>query len=370
MSTPTPTRPAPAGRRPLVRRALAGIAMAGLLASTGGCSVGDDTITVTAQFRTTSGLFVGNDVGILGVTVGTVTEIEPRGEVVDVTLEIGPDADLPATAGAVVASRSVATDRYVEMTPAFADGPRLEDGAVIPVERTRTPVEFDEVLETLRTFSDGLRGPDGNADTLNRLLEVGAETLDGRGQQINETITQFAAAAEALSGNTDDVAGTIVDLDELTTLLATNQDTINEFLTSVTEATELFAAEQDNFGDSLVALSNALEALGRFSVENRASIVNTTRGLTDVLENLVEHRAQLEETIEILPLAFRNVGDAVGDNNRVLVKLPPQYFSPVQPVTEALCQSLADLPLDICQQLGTSPDLLALLGDLRELLQP
>ncbi|MDF9715388.1 MCE family protein [Nocardioides sp. ChNu-153] len=359
------------GGRSRLRARTAALLAGGVLLSTGGCSVGDDgMIEVTAQFTTTSGLFVGNDVGVLGVPIGTVTEIEPRGEVVDVTLEIEPDADLPASAGALVMSRSVATDRYVEMTPAFADGPRLEDGAVIPVERTRTPIEFDEVLETLRTFSDGLRGPDGNADTLNRLLEIGAGTLNGRGAQLNETIRQFAQAADSLSANSDDIAGTIGDLDDLTTLLAENQGTINEFLLSVTEATELFAAEQDNFEASLVALSDALAALGRFSVENRSAIATTTRGLTGVLENLAAHRAQLEETIEIGPMAFTNVGDAVTDENRLLVKLPPQYFSPVQPVTEALCGALASLPLDVCAQLGTSPDLLALLRQLGGLLTP
>lgn len=365
------TTPATAGTWARARHAVSAVVLGGLLVATGGCSVvGDGPVTVTAQFASTSGLFVGNDVGVLGVAVGSVTEIEPKGDHVDVTLEIDADQELPATVGAVIASRSVATDRYVEMTPAFAEGPPLEDGAVIPVERTAAPVEFDEVLETLRTFSEGLRGPDGNADTLNQLLEVGAETLTGRGTQINETIQEFAVAAESLSGNSDDIAGTITDLDQLTSTLAANQDTINEFLTSVTDATELFASEQDNIGASLVALSDALEAIARFSVDNRAALASTSRGLTDVLANINEHRTALEQTIEIAPLTFQNVGDTVGDNNRLLTKLPPQYFSPAQPLTEALCRSLADIPLDVCAQLGTSPDILALLTQLGDLLTP
>ncbi|MDT9592479.1 MCE family protein [Nocardioides zeae] len=355
-----------------LRTALSAVALGGVLLSTGGCSVGGEgPLTVTAQFATTSGLFVGNDVGVLGVSIGTVTEIEPQGDLVEVTLEIDADQSLPATAGAVIASRSVATDRYIEITPAFEEGPRLEDGAVIPVERTAAPVEFDEVLETLQTFSDGLRGPDGEADTLNRLLEVGASTLQGRGTQINETIQEFATAASSLSGSSGDIAGTITDLDELTTVLAENETTIDQFFTSVTDATELFAAEQDNFGASLVALSDALNAIARFSVDNRAAIVNTSEGLTDVLANLLEHRAALEETIEVLPLAMRNTGDVVGDNNRVLVKLPPQYFSPAQALTEPLCSALTDtLGIGLCEQLGTSPDLLALLRQIGGLLQP
>ena len=124
---------------------LALVAVLVLLAT--GCvpdAVRGEKITVTAYFADSAGLFVGNDVGVLGVPIGKVTDIEPDGDRVKVTMEIDADRAVPADAGAVVVARSVATDRYVELTPVYDGGEKLTDGAEIDVERTASPVDFDE----------------------------------------------------------------------------------------------------------------------------------------------------------------------------------------------------------------------------------
>ena len=150
--------------------AVIGVAMIVLVLTT----VGGGPTEVVAEFTDSAGLFVGNEVGIRGVKVGEVTGIEPRGSVVEVTLRLDEGIELPASAGAVVVSRSVATDRYIEMTPAVGDGPRMADGARIPLERTRTPVEFDDVVASLGEFSEGLLGKDREGKALRALLAEGA----------------------------------------------------------------------------------------------------------------------------------------------------------------------------------------------------
>jgi virulence factor Mce-like protein len=327
---------------------------------TGGCSPLDsDRIRVTALFDDSSGLFVGNDVGILGVPVGRVTSIEPRGTVVAVELEL-EQADVPATAGAVVVARSVATDRYVELTPAFDDGPRMEDGAVIPLERTRTPVEFDEVLASLQDFSRGLRGPDGNARNVTRLLASGAEALAGRGADANQTLKRLAGAAAALSDHRGDIVGTVDELDQLTQLLAANRAVVDQFIVSVADATDLFADERRSFGRALSSLSRALHSLAGFVRENRVQLRSSMQGLTRVTDDLLEHEAELAESLEVLPVTFQNTGLAVDGHQRLDVKLPMRYLSPEQRITEPFC---AALPAALCNELGTDPDIGDLLGN-------
>lgn len=324
----------------------------------------DDSIRVTALFDDSAGLFAGNDVGVLGVPVGEVERVTPRGEVVEVALRIDDGVAVSARAGAVVVARSVATDRYVELTPAFSGGAKMADGATIPIDRTRTPVEFDEVLGSLRSFSAGMLGRRGDAGSLRRLLRAGAETLDGRGAATRATIGDLATAADSLAGHSDEIVGTISDLDDLTSLLAADRAVVDDFVRSVADATDLFADERHALGRSLTALGRALRSLSTFVEENRDYLRRDLGGLTVVVERLLDRERELAETVEVLPLTMRNIGDAIGANRRLDVKIPTTDLSPVPQVTGPVC---AALPV-VCHQLGTDPDLGELLNAVLEFL--
>ena len=65
----------------MTRIAKLGVALAMVIGATTGCGiVGGGSTEITAVFKDTAGLFLGNDVGVLGVRVGKVTKIEPQGE--------------------------------------------------------------------------------------------------------------------------------------------------------------------------------------------------------------------------------------------------------------------------------------------------
>jgi len=106
------------------------------------------------QFQDAVGLFVGNDVAVLGLKVGSVTAIRAEGTHVLVDMSIDPGVKLPANVGAVTMSPSVVTDRRVELTPVFRGGPTMRDGDLIPMDRTHVPVEIDRLF----TAADRLTG--------------------------------------------------------------------------------------------------------------------------------------------------------------------------------------------------------------------
>lgn len=214
----------------LTRHRVVGAVVTALsLLGLGGCAPFPDGPTeVSAYFDDSAGLFVGNDVGVLGVPVGEVTKIEPAGDKVKVTFEVtDQDVSIPADVGAVVVARSVATDRYIELTPVYESGDELADNATIPMGRTRTPVEWDEILAALDRFTNGLSGPSGDAGALRKLLQVGARSLNGTGETFNQTLTDVARAAGALSEHRGDLTDSIDNLAALTEVLASNREIID-----------------------------------------------------------------------------------------------------------------------------------------------
>lgn len=332
-----------------------------VLLTTGGCFAQTSPMQVTAWFDDVAGVFVDNDVAVRGVPVGRVSKITPRGDLVEVTLELDPDTSVPADAAAVIANRSVATDRYIELTPADPKGPRLADGDVIDTDRTRNPVEFDDLLATLEEVASGLSGKKP-AQAIRRLMSTSAETLRGTGTTFNDTIRTLAGAMDGLSGNRESLTGTVSELDRLTATLATNDDTVREFMTSVSDAADLLADERDNIGESIRALSAALDELNTFVRDNRTGLRSSLTGLTKVTNSLLKHQSSLHEIVEVLPLTMRNVGDAIGKEgpykDRLNVRLPPTYLIPENHLVREICDAL---PVRLCPLLGTSPSLQQLL---------
>ena len=309
---------------------------------------GPGSITVTAYFSDSAGLFTGNDVGVLGVPVGEVTEIEPEGDRVRVTLEIDGDQPVPADAGAVVVARSVATDRYVELTPVYREGPRLEDGDTIAVESTRTPVDFDQVLSTIDEFATGIAGSQETTEAIKRFVDAGDAAFSGRGPQLNETITKLSQAAGEVSGQRGEIVAALTSLDALVAAIARDERTVRKFLGRVAEGSALLNDQRTEFRDSLRALDRAVRTVAEFAVKNRGQLVKALDGSADIMDALMEKQAQLAEVLEVMPLALQNL-QRTNDNGRVPMRIDPTILLPLGEQISAVCDAL---PAGLCDLIG------------------
>jgi phospholipid/cholesterol/gamma-HCH transport system substrate-binding protein len=345
----------------LVRMALLVV----LLLLTPGCvpqigpGFGKDTMTITALFPDAAGLFVGNDVGVLGVPVGTVTAIEPEGDHVRVSLEVDADRRFPADVGAVVVARSVATDRYVELTPVYHQGPTLQDGAVIARDRTRSPVDFDQVLEAINRFSTGIAGSQETLDAVRRFIDTGSTALDGQGKQLNRSVTSLADAVNGVSGQRQEITGTLTALDQLVATIATNEQTVRTFVRQVSRATGQLAAERGDFRSALRSLDRAVTAIARFAVDNRGAVIRSIGSSTDVMRSLMRKQRQMAEILEVMPVALENIS-RLPVKRRLPVRTNPLILAPFSDELTGLCDLL---PFGLCDVLaGTDLGLGALLG--------
>ena len=71
-------------------------------------------------------------------------------------------------------STSVLTDRHIELTPVYRGGPKLRNGDVVGLARTRTPVEFDRTLAMVDKLSLTLSGDGQGHGPLADLVNIGA----------------------------------------------------------------------------------------------------------------------------------------------------------------------------------------------------
>ena len=275
--------------------------------------------TGRAEFVRAVGLYEGSDVRILGVKVGEVTGVRPRGDRVVVDFTYDDEYAVPADAKAVVVAPSVVSDRYVQLTPAYDGGPKLADGARIGLQRTAVPVELDRIFSSLNDLNVGL-GPEGaNKDgALSRLLEVGAANLDGEGENINATLTDFSRMLATLADGKEDLFSTVRNLQVFTTALAGSDREVRAFNQDLASVADQLAAERDDLALALKHLAIALAEVQSFVKDNRATLSKDIEGLADITGTLAKQKDAMAEVLEAGPVALSNLALAYNPSSGTL----------------------------------------------------
>ncbi|MEI7030215.1 MCE family protein [Streptomyces pratensis] len=298
----------------------AGLALVAVAAASGVSALEEDgKTTVTAYFDRATGVYAGSDLRVLGVRVGTVESVEPRGEEVEVVLRLDKGVEVPEDAHAVVVAPSLVADRYIQLAPAYDGGPRLADHAVLPAARNATPVEVDELYASITEISTAL-GPDGanGSGALARLLDTGAKNLDGNGKAVGDSIEQFGKATRTLDRSSDDLFSTLTYLQSFTTMLKDKDSDVRTAEQQLDSVTTFLADDKKNLSAALKELGAALGQVKTFIAKNRGALKKNVDALVPVTQALVDQRASLAEAMDTLPLAAGNVLNAYDPATRSL----------------------------------------------------
>ncbi len=280
---------------------------------------GHDEITVTAQFDNGAGLYVGNTVAVLGLEVGRVTAIDPQGTRVAVTMNIDGSVDIPSDVQAVAVSTSVLTDRHVELTPAYHGGDTLGDEAVIGLERTRTPIEFDRLLAMADTMALELQGDGEGNGAVAELLAAGAAMTDGQGSSIRSALGKLS---EALKLGPDGGAETrneltaIVDnLAVLSEAAAVNDQDIREFGEATSRISAVLAESGIGLGETGTMINDILLQANDLLVANRGAVQSTATNAETLTRALADYQREIGEFLDLTPLLLNNAHNVMDQEN-------------------------------------------------------
>ncbi|WP_083883982.1 MCE family protein [Nocardia higoensis] len=268
---------------------------------------------ITAEYRSAPGLYVGDRVTILGVPVGEVTAIRPGPDSVAVEFEFDGTHPVPADARAVIVAPTLVTGRYIQLVPAYTGGPRLSDGATIPMERTAAPIEFDETKKQLVELSREI-GPGGaeEAGALNSFLDATAVTVGGNGQALNTALTNLSDAARTLDAGGADLFATVENLQTVTTAVAAVDDHVRRFATELASVSNMLSGNRTELDALLVSMQQTFATVTAFLDENRDALSTNTADAARLTRLLVDRIDTLAQILHAGPTAlsdFYNIYD-------------------------------------------------------------
>jgi len=279
----------------------------------------NNVIHVTAQFDSVAGLYEGNRVAVLGMQVGNVTKITPKGGYVEVELTIDKDIRIPANAHAVTISNSILTDRQVELTPAYSSGPVMADHATIGLNRTKTPVEFARTLDMVNNLAGSVRGDGKGNGPLADLVDSGAAIAGGNGPQIKDALGRLS---EALRLSQD--RGTVTR-EQLTAIIRNtsslfgaaqkNDGTLRQFGSYVRQLSDILAEENLGSGTTGKRLNQVLTQVSGILETHRETIKNLASNGDVSFKTLVDYQRDLAEILDVAPMTLDNLYNMVDQKN-------------------------------------------------------
>ncbi|MGI5229480.1 MCE family protein [Actinoallomurus sp. CA-142502] len=268
---------------------------------------GEPQTHVTAYFERATGVYPGTEVRVLGVKVGKVTKVTPKGNMVEIKMAYDAKRKVPATAQAVIIVPSLVADRYIQFTPVYRNGAALKDGATLPLSSTAVPVELDDANQAVNELTKAL-GPQGaNANgSLSRLLKSSAETLNGQGENFKQTLQDLSEVSRVLSDNRGNATQTVQNLAKITQAMAASDRQIRSFSQNLASVSSTLNGEKAELRAAVSSLSVALREVAGFVKQNKTEIAANVQGLAQITGVLVKEKAALQQFLDKAPVAAAN----------------------------------------------------------------
>ncbi len=262
---------------------------------------------VVAYFENTNGIYVGDDVRILGVPVGRITSIEPQPERVKVSFWYDDKYDVPADAKAAILSPTLVTARAIQLTPVYTEGPVMKDDAVIPRERTAVPVEWDQVRQQLEKLADTLQPTEpGEVSPLGSIINTTADNLRGEGANIRDTVIKLSQAFSALGDHSTDIFSTVKNLAILVSALQDSTDLMRQLNQNLASVTGLLADNPNEVANAVRDLNAVVPQVQSFVAENREALGTTSDKLAGVTQALNDSLADVKQFLHVAPNTLQN----------------------------------------------------------------
>jgi virulence factor Mce-like protein len=310
----------------------------------------NDTYHVTAYFTKAIGLFENSDVDILGVPVGTVTEVVPEGTSVRVEMEIDSQYKIEKSdeTFAQIVPISIISDRYIQLGPVYQGGGEfLADGDELDTSVTQIPAELDDVFKQLKKLLDAIEpGKEGEPGALGDLIVQLNRTLDDRERDLQGTLIHGAQLTGTLSDAQEDLSGLLINLDSLFARLATRADSMSELNRNFALVMTALAESRSDLEGTLANLADMTNEVGDLATAHGDRLGKDLGLATKITSSVLKNRASVEESLAWLKVVGEGAGKAyhggqfddvdVRDNANAKIECELLDVLPPGPVTDQL----------------------------------
>jgi phospholipid/cholesterol/gamma-HCH transport system substrate-binding protein len=254
---------------------------------------GPPTYPVNVVYASAPGLFTGAAVDVLGVKVGTVTDVQNVGDKVHVTLAVNQGTRIPSSAFASLVAAQLLGSPDVDLNPGYTGGSYLPPGATIPQDHTAVPVSTDEVLKELQHTLNAI-----NPDAVGNLVSNLATDLAGQGTNLNQLIASAAGTVQLLADKGNDLGQLNGTLAQLTGTLDTDTAQIEQLVQQYDTVSTTLAQHSGQLNDAITQLTGASSNLVNLLVPNLQPLEADVGTVTTVGRTLDRNLSAVDQILQ------------------------------------------------------------------------
>src|SRR5919108_3179844 len=254
---------------------------------------------VTAYFTEAAGIVEGDPVTVAGLPAGTVKELRIERGLVAMDLGIEDDVKLSSDSRAEIVIETLLGRRSVSVVIGQSREP-LQDGDVIPVDRTTTPIDITELNDiSVRLLNES------DADAFEGFLEDVAEITEGQSKHVSSLITGLNKVLAAVDSRRLQLSRLIESLRTLSVTFGERDQQIVSLIDDLDVVLGNLAERQEDLETLLLSTDSASHETADLVTRNRAvlggaSLVLTACALVGGSEEQT-YRAVFSRAIQLFP---------------------------------------------------------------------
>ncbi|MCV7053668.1 virulence factor Mce family protein [Mycolicibacterium gilvum] len=299
------------------------------------------TKTVVAYFTQTLAIYPGDKVQIMGVQVGSIDKIEPAGDKMKVTFHYEDKYKVPENATASILNPSLVASRTIQLSPAYTGGNTLPDNAVLDIDRTQVPVEYDDLRDSIsRLLTDLGPTPEQPKGPFGDIIESAADGFAGKGKQLNSTLNNLSEALFALNEGRGDFFSVVKSLATFVNALHQSDQQFVALNNDLAQFTNAFTDTDREVANALQDLNELLTTTRGFIDENGEVLTHDVQNLAEITNAILQPEPLdgLETALHAYPNVAANLMNISSPNAGGIVTLPviSNFANPMQFLCSAI----------------------------------
>ncbi len=280
--------------------------------------------TIKAFFDNAQGLNTKTGVFIAGIKVGSIDDIKLQDDKALITLRIMPGVTIEENAKAVIKTKGLLGERYIELVPGKEAAEPIKPGGQIIF--TESPPDFEELMNKLdgiatdiksvsQSLSEVFGGSKGAknikemVDNLNRTINHIDRLVTSTNTNLNKTFDSVNAFAKVLKDQGPDILTNLAQISkELHAIIAENKQSVNKTMDNISDASEKLDKTLANLEEISTNLKEGKGTIGKLLTDQKTEeqVSKAISGLSNMVGGTSRFRLIIDYRGEY-QFAYKNV---------------------------------------------------------------